>query len=792
MSFLNPALLWFAAGGAIPVIIHLLHRQRYRKVRWAAMEFLLRALRKTQRRIRLENLILLLIRILLMIVLALAIAKPILESNIVGGGDELTHTFIVIDNSYSMSYQSGQTSLFKKAQKFAKEGIIDERLRQFSQADRISVISMSEYPQEITPGGRNDKQKIKEAIDSIEPSDYGTSMLQTARLLARVIQDPQWKPHVKKIYVLTDMQRIAWLPPTEDERTELAGLLKTIADHPNTHVFLADLGDDGADNTAAVELKMSDPVAVVGRPVTLTAELHNYGADDLPNVSVTLSVGAGLEDPVEKDTQQIFLPAGGNATVQFRHRFVEPGPVRVKVELETDKIHNARGVDNARFLAFDVRTGLRVLCVDGEPDDDGAGPKRDEPYYYQKALDPFGSGTFFQITTKLDTFFDGEELNDFDLLVLANVPALQPEVLKRVEDFVARGGGLLIALGGRVDAPSYNRDFWRDGEGLLPAKLLDVEGTADRGPSASVYHVSTVDVGHDIYDRYNDAMFTALRSVTFNQFLRASDFDPHGVLAGLNDPNASPLLLEKRYGDADRAGKVILYTSTLDHDWAEGFMGENMYVILMMEMSRYLAARPASDRNVFIGDTIAMRLPASLFGDFYVRQPDGREPQPSRSDFQPGDATFWIYHPSAPVKEVPGGEKDPTAESKIELPSTNEGLRHAGFYTLVRQGRSDAGTPVHEPIATFAVNVPPRSPRPGSIAASESNPDRIVYDPGLAAPIREYPDFLARVITEQGAGGGTVAYKAEGSGFWRHLIVAMLVLAAFESLLALFFGLRKR
>lgn len=790
MTFLNVGFLAFTAGGAIPIIIHLLHRQRYRKVRWAAMEFLLRAMRKTQRRIRLENIILLLIRILVMVLLALAIAKPILEANIVGGGDELTHTFIVIDNSYSMSYQSGQTSLFKKAQKFAKEGIIDERLRQFSQADRISVIAMSEYPQEITPGGRNDKQKVKEAIDSIEPSDYGTSMLQTARLLARVLQDPQWKPHVKKVYLLTDMQRIAWLPPTDDERVELAGLLKTISALPNTHVFIADLGDDGADNTAAVELKMLDPVAVVGRPVSFTAELHNYSAAELPNVSVTLSVGTGMEELEEKDTQQVFLPAGGNATVQFRHKFVEPGPVRVKVEMETDKIHNARGVDNARFLAFDVRTGLRVLCVDGDPDDDGAGPKKDEPYYFQRALDPFGSGSFFQIATKLDTFFDGEELVDVDLLVLANVPALRPEVLKRVEEFVARGGGLLISLGGKVDAPSYNRDFWRDGEGLLPAKLLEVEGSADRGPSAAVYRVGPVDVGHAVFVRHNDAMFTALRSVTFNQFLRTEAYDARGALAVLDDPNASPLLLEKRFGDEDRAGKVMLYTSTLDHDWAEGFMGENMYVILMMELSRYLAARPMSDRNVFVGDTIALRLPAALFGDFYMRQPDGREPAPSRSDFQPGDATFWIYHPSEPVKKLPEGETP--KEETIRLPSTNEGLRHAGFYTLVRQGKSSTGAPLHDPIATFAVNVPPRTPRADAISACESNPDRIAYDADLPAPIREYPEFQARLITEGPGGGGDVAYKAEGAGFWRHLIYAVLALAAFESLLALFFGLRKR
>jgi len=62
MGFFNPALLWFALGGAIPIIIHLLHRQKFKRVRWAAMEFLLNALKKTRRRMQLENLLLLLLR----------------------------------------------------------------------------------------------------------------------------------------------------------------------------------------------------------------------------------------------------------------------------------------------------------------------------------------------------------------------------------------------------------------------------------------------------------------------------------------------------------------------------------------------------------------------------------------------------------------------------------------------------------------------------------------------------------------------------------------------------------
>src|SRR5262245_66552131 len=116
MQFFNPALVWFALGGAIPIIIHLLHRQKYRRVKWAAMEFLLAALKKTQRRLRLENLILLLLRILIMVILALAISRPFLRAAPFRGlGDSSTHHFLVIDNSYSMTYKKGPKKLLDPA-----------------------------------------------------------------------------------------------------------------------------------------------------------------------------------------------------------------------------------------------------------------------------------------------------------------------------------------------------------------------------------------------------------------------------------------------------------------------------------------------------------------------------------------------------------------------------------------------------------------------------------------------------------------------------------------------------
>ena len=66
------------AGGALvssPIIIHLINRMRFKRIRWAAMEFLLKSQKRNRRRLIIEQLILLLLRILLVLLVGLLVAR---------------------------------------------------------------------------------------------------------------------------------------------------------------------------------------------------------------------------------------------------------------------------------------------------------------------------------------------------------------------------------------------------------------------------------------------------------------------------------------------------------------------------------------------------------------------------------------------------------------------------------------------------------------------------------------------------------------------------------------------
>ena len=117
LVFLHAWLLAFLALAAIPVIIHLMHRRKFRTVRWAAMEFLLRSTKETARRLKILQILLLLARIAIILFIVGALARPLLTGAVFAGflGQSRSASTIILDNSYSMAMQQGNTTAFDAA-----------------------------------------------------------------------------------------------------------------------------------------------------------------------------------------------------------------------------------------------------------------------------------------------------------------------------------------------------------------------------------------------------------------------------------------------------------------------------------------------------------------------------------------------------------------------------------------------------------------------------------------------------------------------------------------------------
>src|SRR5947209_16112826 len=167
-----------AAGAAsIPIIIHLLNRNRFRVVTWAAMRFLLAAQRKNTRRMRLEQFILLAVRVLTVVLLVLAMASVYGWANGPGGlwswlfpdtfvraaaGSQRTHKIVVIDGSFSMALRVGDGTCFDRARETAIR-LVEES----PGGDGFSVLLMAAPPRRIVSEASDDARKVVDELQAL-------------------------------------------------------------------------------------------------------------------------------------------------------------------------------------------------------------------------------------------------------------------------------------------------------------------------------------------------------------------------------------------------------------------------------------------------------------------------------------------------------------------------------------------------------------------------------------------------------------------------------------------------
>ena len=102
MLFLKPLLLWGLIAASIPVLIHMINKQRHKTIPWAAMQFLLKATRESRGKKRLRYILILTCRVLAIAALVFAAARPIVSGLIGWGGGSIDTVVLLLDRSASM------------------------------------------------------------------------------------------------------------------------------------------------------------------------------------------------------------------------------------------------------------------------------------------------------------------------------------------------------------------------------------------------------------------------------------------------------------------------------------------------------------------------------------------------------------------------------------------------------------------------------------------------------------------------------------------------------------------
>jgi len=538
MSFLAPALLAGLLAVVLPIVVHLVQRERRRVVAFPSLMFLRKIPNQSVKRRAIRHWPLLLLRVVTFVLLALAFARPFWPGPVGAattgvGGREVV---ILLDRSHSMGYGDAWT----RAQDAARRAV-----RELGPADQGTVAFFASEV-EVGPRAASERAALVAAIDRAKPGAGGTRYGPALRAASGLLESSRLPR--REIILISDFQKSGW-DRAQDARLPPGVVLKTVA-----------VGQAGTANIAIVALAFAREGAAGGERITTSARLVNRAAAPAESREVVLDV-----DGHRVDARRVSLARNAIETVTFAPFTLANRPARVTARLAPD----ALPIDDAFHAVVMAGGRVPILIIESTT------PAPDASLYISRALAVGSAPGFDSTIVGVDRVTPGQ-VNAATVVILNDCRPPSGAAGRALEARVRAGMGLLVALGERSAWPA-------DAPDLLPGTLT---GSIDRAGTRGGA-LGFVDYGHPVFE-----IFSAPRSgdLTAARVFRYRQLTPAGaVLARFDDGAAA--LVERRVG----AGFVLAWTSTLDSYWNDFALRPVFVPFLhqaMKHLGHYVEAKP--------------------------------------------------------------------------------------------------------------------------------------------------------------------------------------------------------
>lgn len=596
LGLINPG---FAVAGAamvaIPIIIHILNRRRYRIQQWAAMKFLLEAMRRNRRRLQFEQWILLAARCLALLLLGLALARPTgcADSSLASFAQRAGLHVIVIDNSYSMAYEADRPDAkthFDQAKKVAKQ-IVDQLS---GGGESVAIITTSRPATAVIARPSYDLAAVTSAIDRIPQGAGATDLAGALRMTQSLGEEFERLPALT-LHVITDATASAF---RGESANELANLGPTLAQR--FRVIHYDLGKGGQWNQAVTSLASARGLVRQGFPNDFAAVVRGYGPSHDARLLWKLD-----EQPLPGGATLRPEPAT-EPSIQSGVQFGEGGLHVISATLAGD---DRLQIDNTRWRVVDVASELKVLLVEGKR---GIGPLAGSAAFLRLALAPPAEGeaaptSYLAPEVISDLELGDRVLTDYRAIFLADVAGITATVADRLKIFVEQGGTLIVFGGEQIDRDSYNANLAprRLMPGMLVKRVTRPDGgrpfTFDFRPAGAVHPFLGAFRGlaNSGLDTAEVIEYWQIEPLTDGSVQRVLDYLPNA-----GQP-ADPAITVHGVGE----GLVVFISTTANAEWTT-FPAKPAYLTLVHELVS--SAVRGSERwlNLEVGDVL--EVPSSI------------------------------------------------------------------------------------------------------------------------------------------------------------------------------------
>lgn len=656
------AFQFFAVGLGIavtvPLAIHMIQSSQTVKMPFSTIRFLKMAEKKSSRQVKLENMILWLLRTALMFLLSLAFGLPVVRTTNFGNliGRTQRDVAIIIDSSYSMQYIAGKDSVWSKTLETATEIV-----NGLTPGDRVCLYLADEDVVPVVEQLSEELEFVKEQIKALK-TGFTSSQLAPAILAANSALVAEKRNREREIHIITDNQALPWssfgkgnitmVPDAgkeeekkpevkkeeesarkkkgknkgKEEVEESASITgwdpKKVGD--KTTVFVTLLGAATPENVTPADVDVQPRLIMEDMPSKLTVSLAHCGAPRDSSVTVFL-------DGVELQTRSTIVGGAGGEDMVFSLPPLKTGDHTARVELPEDNLI----IDNEFHFLFKVKESLPTLVV---------GDAKDSLFLVKALTVGTGGKSGIRADIASPDDISSQKLSEYSCVFLCNALPLDGQRVVDLEQYVQGGALLVIFPGDKASASDY--DAWR----CLPAK-----------PKA-ITELSLAQRKHML--RWEKPQHPLLRELKIGQGGAPIMTIRNCLIFGALQEDSEILVsagAEKGF-ILDRAfglGHVLLFNVSCDRTWSS-FPLSPYFLPFMHQVVQYGAGMGGFIPYVWATESLSLReyLPEAT-RDTVILDPDGKEVS-IRSSVQDGRTLFYAENVTQPGIYTMRSNSNPT------------------------------------------------------------------------------------------------------------------------------------
>ncbi len=571
MTFLNPLVLIGLIAASIPLILHLLNLRKLKTVDFSTLRFL-KELQKTKiKKLKLKQIILLILRTLLIIFIVLAFARPTIQGTLpLLGSFAKTSAVILLDNSFSMDVSDAWGNRFNQAKNTCRN--ILNSFQDGDEATIISVADLSNFNHSINQNDLYQNINLTRNLNFLKEnlSNYSISLnsanIKNGISLASTILEKSFNIN-KEIYIITDAQNNAF-------KKDLIDSVKI--NLPGTTIYFIPIGANRNKQLANYSVDSINIISRIfqqGKPVEIEAFIKNNSVSDVKGLAISLFFN---EERVAQRTLDLLPNETKAIAISAPTQII--GAIDAYVEIEGD----ALDADNKRYFSFIVPEKPKVALIGS----------KELTKFISFALEPKQT---LEASANISVFEPSDasriDFNSFDMLIIAGGPLQQNDFL-RLKQYVSTGGGILLFADPQSNEQIYQKGMLELGFSFIGSKTYSMQEPA---------RFLNVDKNHQLFEGMFKEKELEKQTIESPNIFKSLLFQ--GEQQIIDIPGGS-FLSENKIGD----GKILYFAVSPTFAYSS-FLVTGLFPALLHRSTYYLSSIESFGNNYLVGSPITYILP---------------------------------------------------------------------------------------------------------------------------------------------------------------------------------------